>query len=190
MIALLRSIAGKLAALSILAVLAYCVMAFIVSPLAANYANLEDGIAGQRALLGGLLAAVSKAEAGQASSSGENPVNPAHVYLDGESDAIRVAGLQSILSEAAQGIGARLSSTQAVQARIQKGVRLVGVQTQLTARLEHLQKFIFELETARPRLFIETLHVSRGPDREGQEVSDLDVRLVVLGAAPREVAKP
>ena len=181
----LRALTRKLLAVAILFAAAYGVMTLAVGPLAAQHADLLDGIQMQRSLLGRLTAAAAQETA--ASTKGRLPdgASKGPIFLEGESDAIRIASLQSKLSEAAQGIGARLSSTQAVPPRDVRDVRLAGVQTQFNTTLEKLQKFIFDLETARPLLFIETLHVSRGPDRDGQEVNDLDVRLVVLGATPR-----
>ena len=190
MIEALRTLINKLLALVLLGVVAYGVVTFVIKPFSVQYADLEDGIETQRALLGRLAAAAERAKTVQESKSRPDPANKGPVFLEGESDAIRISSLQSKLSETAQSIGAQLSSTQAVQARESSGVRLVGVQTQFSTTLEQLQKFMFDLETARPMLFVETLHVSRGPDRDGQEVSDLDVRLVVLGATPREKGQP
>ena len=186
MIALLRSAFGKIAAIALLGGILYAVAALVIGPVMTHYADLEDGIATQRTLLGRLMEAASAAEAAQPG----NKAGPgsASTYLDGESDAIRLAGLQSKLSETAQGIGARLSSTQVVPSRVQNGVRLAGVQTQFSASLADLQKFLFELETSSPKLFVETLSVSRGPDRSSGEVRDLDVRLVILGATPPDAA--
>lgn len=190
MIDALRALISKLLALVLLGVLAYGAVTFVIKPIAAQHADLEDGIATQRVLLGRLEAAAVKAKTAHDLTRRRDPANTGPVFLEGESDAIRISSLQSKLSEVAQSIGARLSSTQAVQARETSGVRLVGVQTQFTATLEQLQRFMFDLETAQPMLFVDTLHVSRGPDRDGQEVSDLDVRLVVLGASPREKGQP
>ncbi len=189
--ATLRTILSKLAAVGLLFVLGFGLMTAVVNPIAAQHADLKDGIETQRALLGRLTAAADEEKTAQATGVPGNTAAKGPIFLDGESDAIRIAGLQSKLGDAAQEIGARLSSTQAVQAREDNNtVRLVGVQTQLSTTLENLQKFIHGLETARPPLFFDSLHVSRGPDRDGQEVSDLDVRLVVLGATPSEKGQP
>ncbi len=190
MIGTLRWLSSKLAAIGLLMGLGFVLVTAVIGPIAAHYSSLQDGIESQRVLLGRLKAATDAAKAAQASGELGRPDSRGPVFLGGESDAIRIAGLQSKLSAAAQDIGARLSSTQPVQAREYDGVRLVGVQTQLSTTLEQLQKFIYGLETARPPLFVDSLNVSRGPDRDGQEVSDLDVRLVVLGATPPEKGQP
>ena len=190
MIEALRTLINKLLALVLLGVLAYSAVALVIKPISTQHADLEDGIETQRALLGHLQAAAEQAKTVHDSKTQLDPANKGPVFLEGESDAIRISSLQSKLSDAAQSIGARLSSTQAVQARDTNGVRLVGVQTQFSTTIEQLQKFLFDIETARPMMFVETLHVSRGPDRDGQEISDLDVRLVVLGATPREKGQP
>lgn len=185
MITLLRAIVSKALALAIFVSLAYCVFTFVIEPLASQQAELDESITAQRSLLGRLqVAGLGNGNDRERTSLRDTTL----VLLEGGSDALRIAGLQSKLNEAAQGIGARLSSTQALPPRELRGVRLIGIQTQLSTTLEQLQKFLFELEAARPLLFVETLSLSRGPDREGQEVSELDVRLTVLGATERPKA--
>ncbi|MEQ1577634.1 MAG: type II secretion system protein GspM [Hyphomicrobium sp.] len=186
-----RALAGKLSALVILFGAVYGVVRIAIEPLAVQHAGLEESIAVQRNLLGRLQsAAASEKEAAGSPDSKLALARSGPVFLAGESDAIRISGLQSKLSESAQSVGARLASTQAVAPREDGGVRLVGVQTQFAATLEQLQRFIYDLETSRPPLFVDTLNVSRGPSREGEELSDLDIRLIVLGATPGVRGQP
>ncbi len=190
MIFSLRTVLSKALAVAVLVAIGFSFVNLVVKPFAAQRADLEDGIETQRALLGRLLAAENAAATNASSGRKPDLAQKGAVFLEGESDAIRLAGLQSRLSEAAHGIGARLASTQAMPPRDEGGVRLIGVQTQLSATIQQLQKLVFDLETARPVLIVQALHVSRGPDREGQEVTDLDVRLTVLGATPRVKDQP
>jgi general secretion pathway protein M len=185
MIAAARAIFSKAFAIGLLAAVSLGLVTLVLKPIAAQRADLEDGLETQRTLLGRLRAEQSAAEAKTVLGGTPAAMPKGPVFLGGESDAIRLAGLQSRLSDAAQTAGTRLASTQVLPPREDAGVRLIGVQTQLSTTLEQLQKLVFELETARPVLIVQALHVSRGPDREGQEVTELDVRLTVLGATPR-----
>jgi general secretion pathway protein M len=180
----LRSVFSKVFAVAILIALGLGVVTLLVRPIAGQRTDLDDRIVTQRTLLGRLISAENAAAKAVSGVEPDAALNGT-VFLEGESDAIRLADLQSRLSEAAQSIGARLSSTQPVPPRDDLGVRLIGVQTQLSTTIEQLQKMLFELESAKPLLIIQAVNVSRGPDRDGEEVTELDVRLTVLGATPR-----
>lgn len=186
MISAVRRIMSQLLALALVAIVFYGAVKIVIKPIADQQQDVEEGISAQRALLGRLLEASSQEKKPELQGAGDQ----APVFIEGETDAIRIASLQSRLSEAAQNIGARLSSTQAVQPRETRNVRLIGVQTQFSTTLGQLQKFVFDLETAKPLLFVDALHISRGPDRDGSETNELDVRLVVLGATPHEKGQP
>lgn len=182
----IAKILSRILAVALLCTLVLVAAKGIVEPVVSEHRDIEDQIVAQRTLLGRLLEAASPDKAMQQPQTGD--LEP--VFVDGETDAIRIANLQERLSTAAQSIGARLSSTQAVEPRQTQDVRLIGVQTQFSTTLVQLQKLLFDLETAKPSLFVDTLHISRGPDRDNQEVNDLDVRLVVLGATPPVKGQP
>ena len=183
---LMRALLGKVLALAILALAVLGVVNWIVDPLATHLADARERIEEQRTLLGRLLATASRAGDGQPTENNDKSGDAARSYLPGESDAIRTAGLQTRLSEVAQSVGLRLASVLAVAPREQGEVRLLGIDVQLAASLEQVQKILFELETQQPYLFIDSLQISHAPDAGVRGGRDLDVRLVVLGAAARK----
>lgn len=179
-----RAIASKVVALTLLIGFVWLALTAVVMPLAAAHAELEDAIATERALLGRLIAAERRLAASAPGSDSNLAANPGPAHLEGESDGIRLAGLQAKLGAMVSAAGLRLDSTQAVQPREEGALRLIGVQTQLAVGLATLQRLLVDIEAAEPPLFVDTVQISTrsGP---GEQVQDLlDVRLIVLGAAP------
>jgi Type II secretion system (T2SS), protein M subtype b len=184
----LKTLASKTMALGLLGLVLAGLALGLVQPLAGRMTSAQEQLAQQRALLGRLIASV-RPGAPSAITSGAAAATPqaaADIYLNGDSDAARLAGLQSRVDGIAQKAGTRLSSTQVVAPRDANGIRLVGIETQLSANLDQLQQILFELETQKPYLLVESLHVTRAPDAETVDRPDLDVRLVIAGAAERK----
>lgn len=184
----MRVWSSKALALAILATLAFFGYTVVAAPFFAWRSENAEQINAARLLLGRLNAAERSAKADAAVTVAAGPDSKS-AFLDGDTDARRIANLQAKLGEVAQAVGARLSSTQSAEAREREGVRLIGVQTQFTATLEELQSMLFAIETARPILIAGSLGITRQPDIGSKESNSLDVRLVVFGAAPPEKGK-
>jgi Type II secretion system (T2SS), protein M subtype b len=182
-----KALFSKFAAVAILAVLIGGFLSFVLLPVSETYADLNERLESERKILGRLTAAENTTKTGSQPAIAPQMTN---IFLEGESDAIRIAGLQSKLSESAQLLQLRLKSTQAVLAREDSGTRLVGVQTQLAGPIEQVQRFVHAIETASPPLFVDALSISKGPASGDLEPTELDVRLVVLGATPAQRVKP
>ena len=180
----IKTTISKLAALAILAVLVAGVWNWVVRPLAARLNGAQDRIEAQRVLLGRLIAK-AKDDAAAINQQTLAPTGTAErSFLPGENDSIRISGLQSVLNTAARTANIRLASTRTLESAERAGVRLLGVQTQLSTDLEQLQKFLFSLEKQQPNLLVDALHVARSPQAAGQGLAALDVTLSVYGAAP------
>ena len=84
----LRALTSKLLAVAILFAAAYGVMTLAVGPLAAQHADLLDGIQTQRSLLGRLTAAAAQETA--ASTKGRLPdgASKGPIFLEGESEQV------------------------------------------------------------------------------------------------------
>ncbi len=182
---LLKSLLSKSVALGLLALILAGLAIGIVQPLAQRLTTAQELIAQQRILLSRLTAPAQPAAADIATAPA-NPDTAAIVFLKGDSDAGRIAGLQSRVDEIAQQAGARLSSTQVMTPRETGGLRLLGIETQFSANLDQLQRILFELETQKPYLLIESLNVTRAADAETIERPALDIRIGVAGAAERK----
>jgi Type II secretion system (T2SS), protein M subtype b len=118
-----------------------------------------------------------------------NAAGASRLSLDGESDAIRMANLQSLLGGIATVSGVKMRSVRNLPARERHEVRLLGLQLQFAATIEQLQRIIVAIERHRPYLLIETLQITplqaflaTGAENTGM----LETRLEVLGATARE----
>lgn len=182
----LRSIASKSAAIALLLLLGYALFAWVADPLLSRRTNAQDSIETQRTLLSRLQASPALREARE--GNGEPPpppIPPERVFLPGESDTIRSAGLQSGLGEKAAAAGIRLQSANTVEPAREGPLDLIGVEVTFMATLPELQHLLFDLERAEPYLFVESLRVTKAVDAAYRAGKDLDVRLVVAGASPR-----
>lgn len=173
---LLLAAFSKLAALGLLAAVAGGAFLGAALPLIDRFETLDADISAKRQLLGHLLA-----KAVPADDRAQAPL-AAPQYVAGETDAVRLAGLQTLLNETAEAHNIRLISSRAVDTNDQGDIRLVGVAAQLKAPLEELQRLLHDLETARGALVVESLQIMR---QQGESAgNNLDVALVLRGAAP------
>ena len=182
----IKAAISKLAALAILTALVIGVLNWVVLPLTTRLSDVQDKIEERRVLLGRLIAK-AKDDAAAINQQSAVPNGAAErSFLKGENDSIRISGLQSVLNTAARTATIRLASTRTLDAVERAGVRLLGVQTQLSTGLEQLQKFLFDLEQQQPNLLVDALHIARSPQATGQGLAALDITMSVYGAAPAQ----
>jgi general secretion pathway protein M len=185
----LSRLLSRLAAIGLLlAVLGAAVM-LIVVPLANYFGALRAEIASERESLGRFEAYASNKDAANALAERSAAAMSSGIFLPGETDALRTANLQTAITEIAQGLGVRLSSTRAMPVHEAEGLRLIGVQAELDADLRQLQAMIFALEGRRPYLFIQSLQVAPGAGRRGDS-NDLKIRFGVVGTVPAAPSAP
>jgi general secretion pathway protein M len=178
----------QFAAVGLLLAAVVLIASLTVLPVASRIGELREQIEGERLLLGRFAAMAALQDklaemqgAGRAASESE-------AYLKGESDAIRAASLQTILSELAGANGVRLSSTRQLPSRDRDDLRLVGTRVQFTADMEQLREMLYFIESTQPFLFVEALQArpfSALAQRDHEYGGLLDVRLDVFGALPR-----
>jgi hypothetical protein len=114
--------------------------------------------------------------------------------LEGASDAIASATLQTRIEELAASVGATIGSTESLPAEVRGGYRRIGLRYALSGPYETLVKLLAKLETATPPLVIDNLAVHGVLRRPGTAaVSTLDAGLDVYGFRSNEnlvAAKP
>ncbi len=186
MIRFLHRLASKGLALTLLAGIAIAAYALVIEPLAAHFGEVRKQIAEQRQLLGRLTTAAS--QEGQARQSGKLAKSQSGdvIFLKGSSDAVRVAELQSLIGTIAEAEGVTIKSMRAITSREREGVRLLGVETQLSAGIEKLQRILHKLENGRPYLFVDTLQITPQALLSVENPAagtTLEVRLGLLGIA-------
>lgn len=81
------------------------------------------------------------------------------VTLDGASDAIAAANLQSRIEGFASSVGATIGSTESLPADTLDGYRRIGLRFALSGPYETLVRLLAELEEATPPLVVDNLQV-------------------------------
>jgi hypothetical protein len=177
----------RLAAVALLLMAAVLVVTVAVVPYVGRLGQLEEQIEAERVLLGRFGAvAAQRGEIGGYDQAGRAAAESA-AYLKGETEALKAAGLQSALSELANGARVRLYSTRALGSRDRNDVRLIGVRVQFKAEVEQLRLLLHRIEANRPFLFVEGMQVQpvgAFSERDPELAGVLDVRLDVFGAIP------
>jgi general secretion pathway protein M len=104
------------------------------------------------------------------------------VTLEGSSDAIASANLQSHIEELAASVGVTIGSTESLPVEVRGGYRAIGLRYTLSGPYETLVKFLAKLEAAAPPLVIENLHIHGVLRRPGTPAAGaLDAGLDVFG---------
>ena len=151
---------GQLLALSLLFVALGGVYLVVVSPLLGLYAERAAVLENRRMLVPRLRAAADelptlRARAEQLRAA----AGTRKITLEGASDAIAAATLQSRIEELATSAGATIGSTESLPAEARSGYRRIGLRYVLSGSYETLVKFLAKLESATPPLVIDNLHI-------------------------------
>ena len=81
------------------------------------------------------------------------------VTLNGSSDAIASANLQSHVEALATPLGISLGSTEALSAEDRDGFRRIGLRVAVNGEYENLVRFLAAIETSAPPLVLGELHI-------------------------------
>jgi hypothetical protein len=186
----LTRILHRIAAVALLAAAIGAVALAVIVPMAEYAGGLRAGIARERELLGRFEAYAANAGAAETLARKSDAARQSGIFLDGETDALRVASLQALVRGVAERQGLRLASARTLPAEDRNGLQLIGMQAELDADLRQLQGILVALETSRPHLFVRSIQVApAGGQRAKGNV--LKVRLGIAGAVlTAEGAKP
>jgi len=151
---------GQLLALSLLLVALGGVYLLIVSPLLGLYAERAAVLENRRMLVPRLRAAADelpflRARVEQLRAA----AGTRKITLEGATDAIASATLQSRIEELASSAGATIGSTESLPAEARSGYRRIGLRYVLSGSYETLVKFLARLESATPPVVIDNLHI-------------------------------
>jgi general secretion pathway protein M len=174
---------GRLLALLLLLVVLGGVYFVVAAPLLELYAGREAIVENKRMLVPRLKAAAAELPELRAQIAQLRATAGAHkVTLDGSSDAIAAANLQSRIAELAASVGVTIGSTESLPVEVRGGYRRIGLRYTLSGPYESLVKLIAKLEAATPPLVIDTLHIHGVLRRPGApSASALDAGLDVYG---------
>lgn len=163
----------------------------VILPVTSRLQELRAEIEAERELLGRFgQVARQESRAAELEKAGEAAAR-SDVYLKGESEAIKAAGLQRLLAELAAGDRVRLHTTRALEARERGGVKLIGVRVQFQAEIEQVRALLYRIESARPFLFLEAVQIhpiAAFAPGDTEQKGVLDVRFDVFGAVAGQKA--
>ncbi len=174
--------------LAALGVTALLTVVPFMSQLAAARERLEQ----ERSVYGRLLDATQTLSMAEQLAQGSRAAKTTGLFIEGESESIRLASLQSQVVDIIAAHGVKPRSARMLQTRERNTLKLVGVQLQLTATTEQLQKILLQIEAHRPILLVETLHLTTANAASADEDRGLlEARLdiVAIEARPNE-ARP
>ena len=174
---------GRLLALLLLLATLGGVYLLVAVPILDFYAARAAVIENRRMLVPRLKAAADELPGLRARVADLRATAGTHkVTLEGSSDAIASANLQSHIEELATSAGVTIGSTESLPVEVRGGYRRIGLRYTLSGPYETLVKFLARLEAATPPLVIENLHIHGVLRRPGTPAaSALDAGLDVFG---------
>jgi len=155
----------------------------VVSPIIGLYAERAAVLENRQMLLPRLHAAAEELPALRARIEQlRTAAGTRKITLEGASDALAAAALQSRIEELAASVGATIGSTESLPAESRGGYRRIGLRYVLSGQYETLVNFLAKLEAATPPLVIDNLHIHGVLRRPGTPQSaGLDAGLDVYG---------
>jgi general secretion pathway protein M len=150
----------------------------VVAPVADLYAGRQAELEDRRVVLPRLLAA-----AGELASLRDRvaqlraAASLSKVTLQGASDAIASADLESRIDALAASVGATIGSTEALPAEARGGYRRIGLRLALSGSYETLVELIARIEAARPPLVVDNLQIHGVLRRPGLPQTEQDAAL-------------
>jgi len=186
---------GQLLALALLLAALGAIYLFAATPLLELYAERSAAVENARLLVPRLKAAADELPGLRARAAELRATASTHkVTLDGSSDAIASANLQSHIAELAAAAGVTIGSTESLPTEMRGGYRRIALRYALNGPYETLVKFLARLDAATPPLVVDNLSIHGVMRRPGTPAaSALDAGLDVYGFRNNEnlaAAKP
>ena len=176
-------------ALLLLATAIGAIAFLVVGPVVSQVLDVQERIQQERIIIGRLNAALSDNGQAQEARQRNSLARIQGLFVQGESEAIRVASIQSQLMEILGVHQVKPRSVRNLPTREQSNLRLAGIQLQIAAPIDRLQAVLMDIESHRPLFLIETLQITApalaiGTDSEDR--NNLEVRLDVFGVEAQQ----
>jgi len=174
---------GRALAALLLLVAAASLYLVVAAPLVAWYAERQAVLDDRAALLPRVRAAAA-ALPGLRDEVSElrAAAGTRRTALDGASDAIASANLQSRVEELAATAGATIGSSESLPAEARGAYRRIGIRFVLSGRYENLVNLLARLDDATPPLVLDNLQIHAALRRPGTaQLTALDAALDVYG---------
>jgi general secretion pathway protein M len=180
--------AGQALALAILCLVLGGVYLLLVSPVLDLYAQREATLADRRILAPRLSAAAAELPELRARLAElQAAATTRKIALDGASDAIAAANLQSRIEELASAAGVTIGSTEGLAAENRGAYRRIGLRLAISGDYDAMVKLLAAIETAAPPLILSNVQFhgvlrQMGQPPMGQpQTSRLDAGFEVYG---------
>jgi general secretion pathway protein M len=186
---------GRALALALTAIVLAAAWLAAGQPLLEAYADRADTLE-RRAALANRMAevAASLPELRREAAARSTDTTPASATLEGASDALAGAALQSLVDAMSTAAGGHLTSTEALPAEQVGAYRRVALRVAVDAPWPVLARLIQAIERATPRMFVDDLQIHAQPIAETAREPPLDISFTVLAfrlaSAAATVAPP
>ena len=174
---------GQLLALAILCLVLGGIYLLLVSPILDLYSQREATLTDRRMLAPRLSAAAAELPELRARLAElQVAATTRDIVIDGASDAIAAANLQSRIEELASSAGVTIGSTEGLAAENRGGYRRIGLRLAISGDYDGIIKLLAAIETAAPPLVLSNVqfHGVLRPTAQAQS-SRLDAGLEVYG---------
>lgn len=152
---------GRILALALTASVLAALWVGAAQPLIRWHAARAEALQQRRALLQRMSNLVATLPDLQRDATGEHA--PAAAILEGPSDAIAGAGLQSTVQRMARLVGAQLSSLETLPAEQRGAYRRIGLRVSTAAPWPVLVKLLGAIEQASPRMVVDNVQLRAPP---------------------------
>lgn len=180
----------RFAAVSLLGLALLSAYDGVIGPAWEHYTTSRIEIEDGRTLLGRLAAAADRSPRTAELQRAADAVPLSRLVLKGDTEAIQLAGLQSMIGEAAARQGLRVASARPLPPSDRDGIRLIGLKFEVRGDLQSLQALLHRIEGIEPSLLVEGLQIraTSGADKVvGGRGAPLDSSISVYGAqAPKK----
>jgi general secretion pathway protein M len=172
---------GRAMALGLTAIVLAAAWLAVGQPLVQAYAERAEAVESRAALavrMADLAASLPELQREAAAQSSD--ATPAAATLQGASDALAGAALQSRVEAMSNGAGGHLTSTEALPAEQVQAYRRVALRVTVDATWPVMVKLMQAIERATPRMFVDDLQVHAQPAAEKVREPPLDISFTVL----------
>jgi general secretion pathway protein M len=172
---------GRAMALGLTAIVLAAAWLAAGQPLLDAYADRADELERRSALAARMAdIAASLPELQREAAAQSTDRTPVSATLEGASDALAGAALQSLVESMSHSAGARLTSTEALPAEQVGAYRRVALRVTVDSTWPVLVKLMQAIERATPRMFIDDLQIHAQPAAEKTREPPLDISFTVL----------
>ncbi len=153
-------------ALVLLASVLYALAAFVALPIKAHHDAMEEDLAQRRDLIDRLARSIVNRGGLEAREGAlREAISESGIFLDAGTEALAAAELQIHLTAAVEAAGGDLRSLHVLPSRIEGPLARIAMRAVIGASHEEILRILYDLETGRPYLFVETLRIDAEKSR-------------------------